>query len=102
MIIILFRSRLTEDAGNDYRRMDSELDRIVRNQPGFIDVKSFTSSDDERLTVVWWKDQKSLEEWRNLPVHKQAQETGRARWYKYYNMEVAEVVRTSNFEKSKK
>jgi antibiotic biosynthesis monooxygenase (ABM) superfamily enzyme len=52
MIVILFRSRLTAAAGADYAAMDAELDALVRNQPGFIDVKSFTAADGERLTLV--------------------------------------------------
>ena len=101
MIVILFRSRLTAAAGADYAAMDAELAELVRNQPGFIDVKSFTAADGERLTLVWWKDKETLLEWRNLPRHREAQQTGRARWYEYYKMEVAEVFRTSNFEREK-
>ena len=99
MILILFRSRLTEAAGADYAAMDAELDKLVSDQPGFIDVKSFTASDGERLTLVWWKDRETLLQWRNLPRHREAQQTGRAKWYEYYKMEVAEVFRTSDFER---
>jgi heme-degrading monooxygenase HmoA len=101
MIVILFRSRLAAAAGADYAAMDAELDRLVRNQPGFIDVKSFTAVDGERLTLVWWRDRETLAQWRNLPIHRQAQQTGRAKWYEYYKMEVAEIFRTSDFEREK-
>jgi len=97
MIVILFRSRLTAAAGPDYAAMDAELDRLVRAQPGFVDVKSFTAADGERLTLVWWKDRETLLQWRNLPRHREAQQTGRAKWYEYYKMEVAEVFRASDF-----
>ena len=101
MIVILFRSRLTAAAGADYAAMDAELDKLVRDQPGFIDVKSFTAADGERLTLVWWKDRETLLQWRNLPRPREAQQTGRARWYEYYKMEVAEVFRASDFERPK-
>jgi heme-degrading monooxygenase HmoA len=101
MIVILFRSRLTAAAGQDYTAMDSELEQLVRQQAGFIDVKSFTAADGERLTLVWWKDRETLLQWRNLPRHREAQQTGRAEWYEYYKMEVAEVFRTSDFERPK-
>src|SRR4051812_15875263 len=101
MIVILFRSRLTAAAGADYAAMDAELDRLVRNQPGFVDVKSFIAADGERLTLVWWKDRETLAQWRNLPIHREAQESGRAKWYEYYKMEVAEVFRTSDFAREK-
>jgi len=101
MIVILFRSRLTAAAGADYAALDAELDHLVRGQPGFIDVKSFTAADGERLTLVWWQDRETLLQWRNLPRHREAQEAGRAKWYEYYKMEVAEVFRTSDFAREK-
>lgn len=99
MLVILFRSKLTAEAGADYHAMNDELDRLVRQSPGFIDVKSFKAEDGERLTVVWWKDRESLREWRELQRHREAQTTGRERWYEYYKMEVAEVERASEFQR---
>jgi heme-degrading monooxygenase HmoA len=100
LLIILFRSKLTPEAGEDYQRMNEELESLVRKSPGFIDVKSFKAEDGERLTVVWWKDRESLREWRELPRHREAQATGRKRWYEYYQMEVAAVERTASFDRS--
>lgn len=100
MLVILFRSKLTAQAGEDYQTMNAEMESLVRQNPGFIDVKSYKSEDGERLTVVWWRDEESLQEWRNLLRHREAQKTGRAKWYEYYEMEVANVVRTSSFERS--
>ena len=97
MIVILFRSRLTAAAGDDYGAMDEEISALARKADGFEGVKSFRADDGERLTVVWWRDTESLARWRNAPRHRVAQETGRARWYEYYDMEVAEIVRESHF-----
>lgn len=102
MLIIIFRSKLTAQAGEDYQAMNAEMESLVRQNPGFIDVKSYKSEDGERLTVVWWRDEESLREWRNLMRHREAQKTGRAKWYEYYEMEVASVVRTSSFARSSK
>lgn len=52
MLIILFRSKLTDLAGADYQAMNTELESMVRQNPGFIDVKGYTSDDGKRLTVV--------------------------------------------------
>jgi heme-degrading monooxygenase HmoA len=97
MIVVLFRSRLTEEAGAEYVAMDQMLDEKARQAPGFVDVKGFTAADGERLTIVWWKDLETLRQWRENPAHRVAQETGRRLWYRYYDMEVAEVVRESHF-----
>ncbi len=98
-IVILFRSKLTDQAGEDYKAMDAELETLVRQNPGFVDVKSYTAADGERLTVVWWRDEKSLGEWRNLMRHREAQETGRQKWYEYYDMDVASITRSKSFSR---
>ena len=97
MIVVLFRSRLTEQARDEYVAMDRMLAEKARKAPGFVDVKSFISADGERLTIVWWKDLETLRQWREEPAHRVAQETGRRLWYRSYDMEVAEVVRESHF-----
>jgi heme-degrading monooxygenase HmoA len=98
-LIILFRSRLTEQAGEDYKATDAELEKMVQENPGFIAAKAYTAADGERLTVVWWRDEESLAEWRNLMRHREAQEIGRQKWYQYYEVEVAQVTRSKRFER---
>jgi heme-degrading monooxygenase HmoA len=100
MIVILFRSKLTSAAGVDYAQTSEALESYVKTKPGFIAVKSFTAEDGERLTIVWWKDRETLEQWRTDSRHMEAKSTGRERWYEYYKMEVAEVFRESKFERA--
>ena len=99
MLVILFRSRLTEAAGADYVAMDGELEAIAREAPGFVDLKSYTAEDGERLTVVRWNDAETLRAWREHARHRQAQRIGRERWYQWYRIEVAEVMRDSAFNR---
>jgi heme-degrading monooxygenase HmoA len=100
MMIILFRSKLTAEAGEDYQSMNAEMESLVRENPGFVDVKSYKSEDGERLTVVWWRDEESLRDWKNQMRHREAQGAGRKKWYAYYKMEVANVTRESSFERT--
>ena len=99
MMLILFRSKLTETAGDDYARMAAEMDAHARTFPGFVDVKSFTAEDGERLTVVWWQDEETLRVWATDARHRVAQTTGRREWYEYYKMDVAQIVRVKNFQR---
>ena len=96
MMLVAFRSKLTEAAGEDYARMSDHLEAHAREFPGFVDVKSFLASDGERLTLVWWEDEQTLRAWATDAQHVVAQVTGRAKWYEYYKMDVAQIVRTSN------
>ena len=96
-LVILFRSKLTAQAGEDYQAMNAEMEALVRQNPGFVDVKSYTAADGERLTVVWWRDEESLAEWRNQMRHREAQNIGRQKWYEYYDMDVATITRSRSF-----
>ena len=99
MMVILFRSKLTDAAGDDYKRMDAEMEAHARAFPGFVDVKGFKADDGERLTVVWWQDEETLRAWATDARHRVAQATGRQKWYEYYKMDVAQIVRVRNFER---
>ena len=100
MIVVLFRSKLVPTASTDgYDEMAKEMDDLARTMPGFVDVKSFKAEDGERLTVVWWQDEETLRAWREQARHRVAQRTGRERWYEYYKLEVAEVIRANKFDR---
>ncbi len=99
MVVVLFRSRLTDAATEDYVKMDDAMTAIATAMPGFIEARSYVGSDGERLTVVWWEDAETLRAWREHPEHRKAQAAGRQHWYEHYRMEVAEVVRQSVFDR---
>lgn len=98
MLIVLFRSRLVDDPAG-YGEMAQEMVNLARTMPGFVDVKAFTAEDGERLTVVWWEDEETLRGWRENVRHRVAQRVGREKWYQYYKLEVAELVRHKEFER---
>ncbi len=98
MLVVLFRSKLV-DAPDGYAEMAQEMLDTAKSMPGFIDVKAFRADDGERLTVVWWQDEETLHAWRTHARHMVAQRLGREKWYQYYSLEVAEVKRTTAFER---
>lgn len=98
MIVVLFRSKLV-DAPVGYVEMADEMEALARTMPGFVDVKSFKAEDGERLTLVWWENEETLQGWRENVRHRVAQRMGRERWYEYYKMDVAEVVRHKEFDR---
>jgi heme-degrading monooxygenase HmoA len=67
--------------------------------PGFIDFKSFKAEDGERLSIIRWQDEETLRAWREDPRHLVAQHAGRTKWYEYYKIEVAQVLRESIFDR---
>jgi heme-degrading monooxygenase HmoA len=99
MVVVVFRSRLVPEAGDDYSEMAEEMLATAKQMPGFVEFKSFTADDGERLSLVYWQDHETMAGWRNHPPHRIAQSTGKAKWYAYFRLEVADIVRESNFER---
>ncbi len=99
MVIVLFRSRLTPEAGDDYAAMAEEMLARARSMRGFIDFKSFKAADGERLSVIHWESQETMRVWSDDLRHMVAQRLGRERWYDSFHVEVADIVRSYAFER---
>jgi heme-degrading monooxygenase HmoA len=99
MIVVLFRSRLSAEAGDDYSEMAAEMLETAKPMPGFVDFKSFKAEDGERISIVWWRDEETMTAWRTHARHLVAQKSGREKWYESYKIEVAEVLRANAFER---
>jgi len=96
-IITVFRSRLRPESLDDYRTMATRMDELARSMPGFLDAKSFTADDGERVTLVTFADQASQRAWREHPEHREAQRAGRGRFYVEYSLQVGEVGEATRF-----
>ena len=65
--------------------------------PGFVDAKTFTSDDGERVTIVTFADLASERAWRDHPEHRDAQRAGIDRFYAEYSIAVATVFYRHEF-----
>jgi heme-degrading monooxygenase HmoA len=99
MVVVVFRSRLSVEAGDEYSEMAAEMLATAQEMPGFVEFKSFKSDDGERVSLVYWQDHETMAAWRNHPRHRIAQGKGRAKWYAYFRVEVADIVRETRFER---
>lgn len=99
-VVTIFRSRLREDGPSDYAAMAAEMDRLARSMPGFVEAKSFTAEDGERVTLVTFADRASHEAWRDHPRHQHAQQSGRDHFYAQYHLQVCRCERTASFVRS--
>jgi heme-degrading monooxygenase HmoA len=97
MMMIVFRSRLTDEAGADYAETADAMLAKARSMPGFLEFKHFHSDDGERLSLIRWESAETLRAWAEDREHMAAQRRGRERWYTEYAIDVAEVVRSSRF-----
>jgi heme-degrading monooxygenase HmoA len=86
-------------AGDDYTTWFAELKELAKNNPGFIDIKTYRADDGERLTAVRWRDAETSREWSHNVRHLEAKRLAREKWYDYFEIQVSEVIRTSRFDR---
>ncbi len=101
MVVVLFRSRLTADVGEDYGAMAQELLERAQTLAGFIDFKSFSSPDGEHISIIHWESAELLRAWTDDLRHAVAQRLGRDKWYEAFSVEVAEIKRSYSFDRNK-
>ena len=95
-VVTVFRSRLRDDA-DGYPEHAERMSELARTMPGYVDHKSFTAADGERVTVVTFSDEASQDAWRTQVDHREAQRAGVRDYYASYSIQVAKVLRAHAF-----
>lgn len=93
-VVTIFRSRLKPGIDEEYGELADEISALAREQPGYVDHKTFVAEDGERVTIATFADEASQRAWREHPRHREAQRLGRERFYETYSLQVAAVIRT--------
>lgn len=97
-IVTVFRSRLRpEAAALGYHELAEEMERRARAMPGFVDFKTFTGDDDERVSIVIFDDIDHHNAWRDDPEHLAAQQRSIEEFYAGYQITVGEVIRRHRY-----
>ena len=61
--------------------------------PGFVDFKTFTASDGERVSIVVFDGPGTHDAWRTDPEHRTAQQRGRDDIYTEYSITICSELR---------
>lgn len=91
-VITIFRSRLRPENADSYAVEASRMTELARGMPGFVDSKSFSADDGERVTIVTFADRESHDAWRDHPEHLRAQRNGVDSYYAEYSIQVGDVT----------
>ena len=78
---------------NAYTQVAERMVELASQQPGFLGVESVRGPDGFGITVSYWTSEEAIAAWKANGEHLVAQEKGRQKWYKHYELRVAEVKR---------
>ncbi|TPG40265.1 antibiotic biosynthesis monooxygenase family protein [Flavobacterium pectinovorum] len=95
MIAVIFEVIPNEGKKEEYLDIAASLRPKLDDIDGFISIERFQSfSNPEKvLSLSFWRDEESIQQWRNLEMHRDAQSKGRNEVFKDYHLRIATVVR---------
>ncbi len=96
-VITIFRNRLRQENVAEYSKTADEMSALAQGMPGYLDSKTFSSPDGERVTIVTFADIESHNAWRDHPEHQRAQREGIASYYSEYSIQVGNVTYENRF-----
>ena len=80
---------------NEYLDIAAALRPMLSEIDGFISIERFESLSEpgKLLSLSFWRDEKAIEAWRNVELHRSAQSKGRAYIFQDYRLRLGMVIR---------
>jgi heme-degrading monooxygenase HmoA len=99
-VVTIFRSRLRDEAHRRYEQEAQRMEDLARAMPGFIEIKTFTADDGERVSLVTFASEDEQAAWRRHPEHRSAQQRGRDDFYQEYLIQVCSLSYERRFDRA--
>ncbi|MGP1395204.1 MAG: antibiotic biosynthesis monooxygenase family protein [Inquilinaceae bacterium] len=95
MIAVIFEVQPRPEHKQRYLDIAAGLRPHLEQVDGFISIERFQSLTDDTkiLSLSFFRDEAAVAAWRNLQVHRTAQDQGRRSVFRDYRLRVAAVVR---------
>ena len=87
--VIFTSCKTNENTG--YSEMATNMIELAKTQSGFLGFES--AREEIGISDSYWKDLKSIKNWKENPEHLEAQKKGKENWYKSYKTRIAKVER---------
>jgi heme-degrading monooxygenase HmoA len=95
MIAVIFEVQPKPDRKGQYLDAAARLRPLLESIDGFVSVERFESltTPGKILSLSFWRDEASVQRWRNLEEHRRVQAAGRQSIFADYRLRVASVIR---------
>lgn len=82
-------SSVRREGDHGYEEMAQKMYDLASAQEGFLGFES--ARNEIGITVSYWRDLESIEQWRMNEAHMLAKEKGRSEWYEEYAVRISRV-----------
>ena len=95
MIAVIFEVEPYPEHQDRYLEIAASMRALIEQVDGFISVERFQSltTEGKLVSLSFFRDEKAVEDWRNLVAHRHAQAEGRGKLFKDYRLRIASVLR---------
>src|ERR1041385_7860972 len=95
MMAVIFEVWPQDGHKNEYLDIAAALRPMLSEIDGFISIERFESLSEpgKLLSLSFWRDEKAIEAWRNVELHRSAQSKGRAYIFQDYRLRLGMVIR---------
>lgn len=95
MIAVIFEVYPKDERKQEYLDIAAHLRPQLDKIDGFISIERFQSLSNpgKILSLSFWRDEKAVEEWRQMEEHRAAQAKGRTAIFNDYRLRIASVIR---------
>lgn len=90
---VIFLSGRNDSDPPGYAEAAAAMAAAASRCDGYLGIDSVRDAAGVGITVSWWRDEAAALAWRADPDHARIRDQGRARWYDWYRVIVADVTR---------
>lgn len=99
-VAVIFLSKRNGEDAQGYGEAADDMRREAERQPGYVGIQSVRGEDGIGITISYWQDDAAAQAWKANPAHAAIRDQGRAKWYDWYELTVAQVTRGYAWKKS--
>ena len=90
MYAVIFKAEINE-LDDSYLKIAKRMRELAIKDYNCIEFTSCTEGNTE-IAISYWLNKEAIRAWKKNPEHQQAQELGKSKWYKSYQVQVVEVL----------
>lgn len=99
VVAVIFISKRSQYDAEGYAAAAAEMGAAAARFPGYVGIHSARGEDGVGITVSYWENEAAARAWKEDAAHAAIRDKGRARWYEWYELIVAEVTRSYSWSK---
>ena len=89
---VIFTNQREDSDLSHYAEVSDRMIELAQRQPGFLGLESVRDDSGLGITVSYWRDYASIKAWGAHAEHRLAQDLGRKKFYRWFQLRIAKVT----------